>query len=247
MEETSKKPKLTHFMIFLCFSVFFIEVVFNFFFGKEGVAWLFYNFGFSSTALDNGMFWTPLTSIFLHASPEHLILNMIALYFFGRSIELSLGRKKFLLIFFGSALLGDLFIYSGSLLGIYPSDIPTVGASAGIFGLLGAAMLVRPFDLVFYPYLIPVPLVLVAILYVMYNIGGFIASVVSPEQAGISYLSHLGGFLGGIIFALREERSKRGLLIALVLVGILLSVPLAWKILELMETANYTQAVGSVL
>ncbi|MFB6215361.1 MAG: rhomboid family intramembrane serine protease, partial [Candidatus Aenigmatarchaeota archaeon] len=48
---------------------------------------VFQTYGFSGNSLLNGEVWTLVTSIFLHGGPAHLILNCIALFFFGRSLE----------------------------------------------------------------------------------------------------------------------------------------------------------------
>lgn len=230
---------LTNFLISFIIGVFILEIIINSVYGERAIQFIFEEFGFSMKAFLEGKLWIFFTSIFLHASPEHLIVNMFALYFFGKVVERELGKKKFIVIFFASALLGDFAIMSMNLLGLSPSFVPTIGASAAIFGLMGVAMLVRPLEMVFYPYLIPIPLALVAILYTLYNIGAFLLVLVTGTPSQISYIAHLGGLLGGVLFGLREEKSKKGLIIILIFILLLIFLPILWKFLGFLENINY--------
>ncbi|MEM5782704.1 MAG: rhomboid family intramembrane serine protease, partial [Candidatus Aenigmatarchaeota archaeon] len=205
-----EKPSLTYSIIAICIIAFIFEISYGLQFGsfgsenfKDALVDLFTNYGFSLQNLITQKYWTLITSIFLHADTEHLILNVIALFFFGRVVELELGRKKFLLIFFTSSIAGcfsflafSFFINSFSIV---------IGASAAIFGLMGTAMLVKPLEFVFYPYLIPVPLILVAMLYTLYNIASFLLIATNIEDSNISYISHIGGLTAGMLFGFREE------------------------------------------
>ena len=80
-----------------------------------------------------GEWWRLVTSTFLHGGPLHLFLNGSALYFIGMDLEGFMGKARFLAIYFISALGGSVasFIFS-------PFNIPGVGASGAIFGLVGA-------------------------------------------------------------------------------------------------------------
>jgi len=155
-----KSPKLTHLFISISAAVFFVEILLQIFYGEKYILSFINVFGFSLINIVNMKLWTFFTSIFIHASPEHLLFNMIALYFFGRVVEEQLGWKKYLGIFFISAVSGEAVILILSLAGFYSAVVPTVGASGAIFGLLGVSMFLKPFDLVIYPYLVPVPLVI---------------------------------------------------------------------------------------
>jgi membrane associated rhomboid family serine protease len=229
-----REPKLTYFLISFCISIYFLELILS-----EKISWVFQNFGLSLKALLEGKFWTFLTSIFLHASPEHLIMNMLALYFFGKVVEEALGKKKFIIVFFLSALCGNVVVISLSLIGIQHPLIPTVGASGAIFGLMAVAMLIKPLEFIFYPYLLPIPLFLVAFLYTLYNVIYFVAILTTNIQTEIAYGAHIGGMLYGLYFGLKEEKSKRGIIIIVSFLFLLIFVPLVWSTLENMEALNY--------
>lgn len=85
-----------------------------------------YNYG-----IFNGEHYRLLTSMFLHGDITHLLFNSWALYILGRDVEMIFGKKKFLILYFAAGLTGSVFSY---LL----NDSVGVGASGGIFGLLGA-------------------------------------------------------------------------------------------------------------
>ncbi len=87
----------------------------------------------SPAAVDAGEWWRVATAAFTHASPLHLGLNMLALLLFGSELERQLGRVRYLAVYLVSALGGAVAL---QLFGAYFQG--AVGASAAIYGLLGA-------------------------------------------------------------------------------------------------------------
>jgi len=164
--------------------------------------------------------WTLITSIFIHGNFEHLLSNILILFFFGIAVENELGAKKMLLIFLGGAIAGA-FVS----LFFYPWGTVSVGASAGIFALIGVGMLVKPLDLSFYPLLIPIPLALLGMLYTVYNAYYFF---IAP-QSNVSYIAHFGGLFIGLAFGFRKVGIKKGLLIMSVALIVLLALPIIWS------------------
>lgn len=242
-----QSPRLTHFLISIVVAVFLLEVYFGYAFGQEAVLLLFQNYGFSLAGFMSGNWWTPITSIFLHAGPEHLLLNMFALYFFGRVVEQELGWKKMLLIFIATGAAGDAALSTTALLGLSSPLIPTIGASAAIFGLLGVAMFLKPMEFVIYPYIIPVPLILVALLYVLYNVIAFAAILTTGQESEIAYVAHIGGLAAGIIIGLKTEGKKRGAIILLSFILLVIIILAASKYISLLEGANYLSIFSSAL
>lgn len=160
-----------------------------------------------------------ITSIFLHGSLEHLLSNIFVLIFFGLAVESELGWKKMLVIFLLGAFAGDLL----SLI-VYATDQISIGASAGIFALVGVGMLVRPLDLSFYPLVVPIPLALLGLGYAIYNVYGFIANI-DPE---VSYIAHFGGLFVGLAFGFRREGWRKGLKIVAITFLVMILIPLLW-------------------
>jgi membrane associated rhomboid family serine protease len=246
MAKKYNKPSLTHFLIFVCIAVFLIEYYYRAVYGEDFLNNIFYEYGFSLQNILSQKVWVFVTSIFIHGGPEHLILNIIALYFFGRVVELELGRKKFLFAFFISAFVGDLLILVSNLIGFSSAIVPTVGASAAIFGLMGVAMLAKPFEFIFYPYLIPVPLILVALLYTLYNIGTFLVVLTGDTTSNISYVSHIGGLITGMLLGFTEEGSGKGFIALLFLLALLLLTPFVMTILGYLEIFNYVNIISRI-
>jgi hypothetical protein len=157
--------------------------------------------------------WRWVTSMFLHASASHLFFNMIALYFFGRILERETKPQWFLSIYFVSGFLGALAF-------IFTSSVPVVGASAAIFGLMGAVMLLKPLEKVFV-LLFPLPLGIVAAMFIITE--SFVAYY-QPSFGNVAHVAHLGGIVTGTLFALsfNPEKALKGLLMLGLLAAVVL-------------------------
>jgi hypothetical protein len=158
--------------------------------------------------------WTTLfTSQFLHGGWWHLISNMVYLWVFGNNIEDRLGHFKYLLFYL---ICGAIAALCQWFIGMY-STIPSLGASGAISGVLGAYLIwfpqARITTLVFLGFFVTtinIPaLVIIGIFFVQNLISGFAslqaAAKMSVETGGVAYWAHLGGFIVGSIFALRNR------------------------------------------
>jgi len=249
MTDLYKKPKLTYFIIAVCMAVFLVEILYGLQYGNFGdenfkvaLSNFFKEYGFSFQNLFNGRWWTIFLSSFLHADPEHLLLNMTALFFFGRVVEMDIGRKKFIMILLISSIVGNIsFLVSSLFLG---SMETVIGASGVVFGLMGTAMLIKPLEFVLFPYIIPIPLILVAVFYTLYNIAAFFLVATNIEESNISYITHISGLVVGILFGLREEKSKKSLIIILFILMVLILTPFLWMLFDYLEVFNYVSALS---
>lgn len=153
--------KITWLMIIAAIALFVYSVFFT------DTAAFFDAYGFS---LGNLLArpYVLVTSVFLHASLVHLLSNILVWVFFGLAVESELGKARMLAIFFLGAFAGDLMS-----LAFYQADTISIGASAGIFALVGTGMLVRPLDLSFFPLVVPLPLAFLGVAYALYNVYGF--------------------------------------------------------------------------
>jgi membrane associated rhomboid family serine protease len=84
-----------------------------------------------------GNWWRLITAAFLHYGPIHLGMNMLVLYFIGPALEYYLGHWRFILLYVVAGLAGS----AGAL--IWSQNVPTVGASGAIWGLMGAALVLE--------------------------------------------------------------------------------------------------------
>ncbi len=157
------------------------------------------------------------TSIFLHASLVHLLSNILVLFFFGAAVESELGKLRMLETFFAGAFAGYLVSFF-----FYPSTTIGIGASAGVFALIGAGMLVRPLDLSYYPLVIPIPLAFFGLAYALYNAYAFLLNL----DPSIAYVGHFGGLIIGLIFGFKKTGMKKGVQIIFVTLVLMTLIPL---------------------
>lgn len=141
---------------------------------------------------------TLLTSFFLHGGLLHLLGNVYFLLTFGDNVEDFVGRARYLVVLFGSAALGAFL----QLAGAPGSDIPMIGASGGISGILAFYALRFPQARIGMVILLRW-LLLPAWFYLAFWVGlqvlGAFAAAASGVEGGTAYLAHLGGAIGGVI------------------------------------------------
>ena len=136
-----------------------------------------------------------LVSGFLHVDLQHLLFNMITLYFFADQVIYKVGSFYFFLIYFGSLIFGNLLSYYFHKNESYYS---AVGASGAVTGILYAAILLFPgMELYLYFIPIPIPSYIVGVGYMMYSIYGMKSRV-----GNIGHDAHFGGAIGGYVLTL---------------------------------------------
>jgi len=153
---------------------------------------------------DHFQFSRVLTSMFLHGGWMHVLGNMWFLWIFGDNIEDILGHGKFLLFYLACGVAAGLAQAAISL----GSNVPMVGASGAIAGVMGAYMVKFPqsrilsliFIVVFFT-----TVELPAWIYLIYWFGlQFLSGVGSlgtsqASQGGVAFFAHIGGFVAGIV------------------------------------------------
>jgi membrane associated rhomboid family serine protease len=143
---------------------------------------------------------TVVTSMFLHGGWMHLIGNMLFLWIFGNNVEDAMGHYRFILFYL---LCGSTAVLAQTL--ISPdSMVPMIGASGAISGVLGAYLLLYPHARVLV--LIPLGLLTRLIYLPALLVLGFwlVLQVISslladPNQPGIAFGAHVGGFIAGML------------------------------------------------
>ena len=139
--------------------------------------------------------WTIVTSLFVHGGLWHIIANMLTLYFFGRYVCSLIGESKFLVVYFGGGILGNILFVL-----LAPSFSIAVGASGAIFALGGALAVMRPKLPVFiFPIPLPIPLWVAVV-------GGFLVISLLPH---IAWQAHLGGLVFGLIAGCFLKKRQR--------------------------------------
>jgi membrane associated rhomboid family serine protease len=148
--------------------------------------------------------WQLVSYAFLHASATHLAINMYGLWMFGSEMENLLGRKTFFQLYFASVLTAA--IMQLLVMNATGSNVPTVGASGGVFGLLLAYGICFPKRIVML--LIP-PIPLPARVFVFLYAGIELMLGVTGAQANVAHFAHLGGMIGGYLVIRRWRKRVR--------------------------------------
>src|SRR5499433_402136 len=152
--------------------------------------------------------WQPFTYLFLHDVTDflHIMLNMLTLWMFGRELELVWGRDRFLRYYFmtgvGAGIINVVVNNFPHLWGRDYSDIPTIGASGAIFGILIACAVLFPDRRA---YLFPIPVAIkmkwiVAVMTAITFLGTF-----GIGDSSISHICHLGGMVIGYLYLRRDS------------------------------------------
>jgi membrane associated rhomboid family serine protease len=156
-------------------------------------------FALSVDGLRHGFVWQLLTYQFMHGGWLHLLLNCWAIYVFGREVEETLGRNRFLTLYFSSGVIGGLFqALAGVLLGRHFA-VPVVGASAGAFGLVAAFATLYPERSLMLLLFFIIPLRMRAKFLLLFSALLTVFGLVFPMD-NIAHAAHLGGLLTGIVF-----------------------------------------------
>lgn len=184
-----KKPVITYALIVINIMVFMYMLLYDY----DGS--LTYNLANNYLSLKSGKYYTLITSMFLHADIIHIGFNMYALYILGPQVEKYYGKVKFLLIYFLSGILGNVFSCV-----FMDSNVYGIGASGAIFGLLGSVAYFTYYYRATLQGLLRSQIVPVILL-------NLIIGLVIP---GIDISAHLGGLIGGVLVSMAIGIGDKG-------------------------------------
>ena len=140
-----------------------------------------------------GMFWQPLTAMFMHHDIGHILFNMWGLYIFGGIVAPRLGGKAFLALYLSTGLLGNLVWLAAA----WNSPSVLCGASGAVMAVTAAAAVMAPETpmlLLFIPF--PIKLKTMAIVFFAIEI----IMEITGKQTGVANLVHIVGLVGGYLF-----------------------------------------------
>lgn len=158
-----------------------------------------------------GDFLTIFTSMFMHAGWVHLGGNMLYLWIFGDNVENRFGHIKFIIFY----LLCGIAATFAQLAFSTGSNVPNLGASGAIAGVLGAYIVMFPkgrISVLQGNQVIPMPALIVIGLWFVLQFFNSIGSITdTAETGGVAYLAHVGGFLVGVVltFLFRGNSAPR--------------------------------------
>ncbi|AEE20788.1 MULTISPECIES: rhomboid family intramembrane serine protease [unclassified Dokdonia] len=150
---------------------------------------MFEKYKFNIGAIRRGEQVRMVSSAFLHANTQHLLFNMLTLYFFANAVIYTIGVPKFLLVYLSSLLLGNILSY---FLHKDEYHYSAVGASGAVMGVVYAGILLNPgLEIYFLPGWV------FGVGYMIYSIYGMV-----KRNDNIGHDAHFGGAIAGYAIAL---------------------------------------------
>lgn len=189
-------PLVTYALIALNVLFFFVELS-----GGDAfiMRWAFVPSRFLANPV--GDFLTLFTSMFMHGGWIHLGGNMLYLWIFGDNVEDRFGHVKFLIFY----LLCGLAATFAQLAFSMGSNVPNLGASGAIAGVLGAYILMFPqqqVKVLVGRIVTPVSaLIVIGLWFVLQFFSGFASIANTADTGGVAYMAHVGGFIAGFVLA----------------------------------------------
>ncbi len=153
--------------------------------------------------------------MFLHGGWLHVLGNMLYLWIFGDNVEDRLGHFRYLIFYLLTGYVATL-----SHVFLYPlSDVPLIGASGAVAGILGAYLILYPrarvLTLVFifvFIQIVPIPAVIFLGIWFLMQLLSGVAGLSSQAVQGVAFWAHVGGFAAGMLlvalFARRGENPR---------------------------------------
>ena len=200
---TVRKPYLTVSLIVVNSLIFFYSISL----GARGFQLFTIQFGYIPVEFVSGLeltpqlaasaYLTPFASMFMHGGWLHLIGNMLFLWIYGNNIEDYFGPVKFLLFYIVSGL-AAIALYT--LFGP-SSQVPLVGASGAIAGVMGAYIVLHPraritvLVIFFFIQFVVLPAKVVLGIWFVYQL--LMSMIGSATGGGVAWMAHVGGFAFG--------------------------------------------------
>jgi membrane associated rhomboid family serine protease len=156
------------------------------------------------------VYFTLITSMFMHGSWSHLLGNMLYLYIFGDNIESRLGSAKYLLFYLVTGVLASLSHVFSTYFMHQSSIIPSLGASGAISGILGGYLMLFPkvqVKALFIYRIIVIPAALALGLWIAFQIVSGLG-IIGGKGGGVAYAAHVGGFIAGMLLIKMFDNAK---------------------------------------
>ncbi len=152
---------------------------------------------------------TIFTSMFMHAGFAHLFGNMLYLWIFGDNLEDHFGKIKYLIFY----LICGIAATFAQLVLNPTSDLPNLGASGAIAGVLGGYLYLRPkgkINVLVGRSVSQMPaLIVIGLWFLIQFVSeiGTLASTSKADTGGVAYMAHIGGFLAGLFLTFMIDKT----------------------------------------
>ena len=141
--------------------------------------------------------WQLFTYMYMHGGFSHLFFNMFALWMFGMELENMWGSKTFFIFYTVCGVgAGIANAFLAPLVSYIPPNVPTVGASGSIYGVLIAFGMIFPNRYIYIYFMLPIKAKYLVIVYILIEVF----AVASQSQSGIAHIAHLGGGVVGFLY-----------------------------------------------
>lgn len=207
MRDAYHAPRMTTWLIIFLIAAFVIQSLLLFYTGFD----VSENLALSVDGLRHGKVWQLFTFQLLHSCPWpwHVLFNCLGLYFFGRPVETIVGERKFLALYLLSGVAGGLLQVLVTAVLPRHMDIPVVGASAGVCGMIAIFCSINPMEeLTTWIYFLPIT---IRARYFLLFLGGFSLFGTLVPFGGIAHGAHLGGILVGLAYVRYGRRFSEDL------------------------------------
>jgi len=146
--------------------------------------------------------WTLVTYMFVHGNLMHLLGNMLFLWVFGDNVEDAMGHVRFLLFY----LMCGVFAGLSHTLVMKTSEIPVIGASGGVAGIIAAYLMLHPKVKIWVLALWRIPMKITAAWVLGFWVLLQVFSAVTSSGDGIAWWAHVGGLTAGAVLILFMRR-----------------------------------------
>ncbi|OLY93636.1 Membrane associated serine protease, rhomboid family [Cnuella takakiae] len=158
------------------------------------------------------VYFTLITSMFMHGGLAHLVGNLMYLVIFGDNLENVMGHRNYLLFYLLCGILAALaHVFATFFLGHNPL-IPSLGASGAISGVLAGYMRLFPrrgIHVWIFFFIITVPAFLMVGLWFVFQLINGLGALGGQEAGGVAYAAHIGGFIVGFLLVKRFIKTQR--------------------------------------
>ena len=154
---------------------------------------------FDTRLILGGEVWRLFTPVFLHADLWHLLFNMLALYWAGQQLERLNGSREFVLFYLAAGVGANVVYLAAQLAGLTPEG-RAVGASGAVTAALVVFACHFPHARVRLYFILPMPVWLLAVLFVGFDIVFALRVAPDPRGGRIAYFAHLGGAAFGLLY-----------------------------------------------
>lgn len=209
-------PFVTYCLIAVNVVIFFIELTYG-----RGMGVFITEYGLVPYAMTNEVgtmgigvatILPLVTSMFLHGGWMHLIGNMLFLYIFGDNVEDQFGHLKYFFFYIIAGIAAALT----QVLMFPQSDVPMVGASGAIAGVLGSYVFLFPkarittlIPVIFFFQVVELPAFLfLGIWFFMQIFSGVFSLGIGADAGGVAWWAHIGGFLAGVLLFIFLRKSR---------------------------------------